>query len=302
MNNELFSWQEFILEDTDYDLDTPSNLWKDSKTLSTTTLCKPDKQLLFTLFQQNLLEETTNITEIPSGAFGKFIGKAIHSYIENKIQNSYPSIFHEKRITKQLNDCIISGKPDIIKNGRIYDVKTTHSFALNSPEKLIAYTKQLSIYKWLAPDLITDDIGTIIYIVKDWKQSNNNAPTASPIIEMDIPLWSTAETERYILNKILLIKDNEKTAYQDYPNCNANDLPRKPSIYKIYRNGNYNRATKVFEDLMSATAFVIENKNKQYEVKEIQSECGVCKYCPFKDVCNQYRKDVEIADTPKDFN
>lgn len=104
----------------------------------------------------------------------------------------------------------VNGQFDMVMDGQVVDYKNTSVFTYMHGSKIEDYKLQGSIYRWLNPDLITDDKIKIIYIMHDWTSRdakiNLNYPQM-PIIAVDYDLYSLDYIENFIKNKIQEIKN-----------------------------------------------------------------------------------------------
>ncbi len=205
-------------------------------------------------------------------------------------------VYSEIRQKKEIDGFTISGKFDLVIDGRLEDIKSTSTFVYMNQTKVDDYRLQGSIYRWLNPEIITNDYMAIQYIFTDYmpvKAYQDNYPPA-PVIEQKIGLLSLPETEAYIRNKLRQIAKYSDKPEEEIPRCTDEELWRKPPQYKYYKNPDkMTRSTKNFDDLASASRYQME-QNGQGVIVTKPGEVVACKYCPAFSACTQ--KNEYIAD------
>lgn len=293
-------------------------------TISATTIIKPLKQIIL-----GMRVTPQEGTEDISTQLANRIGTAIHNGIEYSWKNkhkelmkllNYPKkvydrvylnptkqdlidfpaiipVYMEQRTTKMIAGINISGKFDFIIEGELDDFKTTSTYTWVHKTGNIKNALQGSIYKWLNQDKVTSNYISIQYIFKDWKagmvaQDPKYPPRA--IMTNRLMLKSIAETEEYLTSKINRIKALINSPEEDIPNCTSEDLWRKPSVFKYYKNpAKTNRSTKNFSTIDEANIRLAKDNNVGI-VRESKGEVVACRYCSALNICKQ--KDSYILD------
>ena len=211
-------------------------------------------------------------------------------------------IYFEQRFKRPITvngiDYTISGKPDIIANGAVQDIKTTTTVTHKLSDKNDDYILQCSIYRWLASKIITKDYLQINFLFNDWFAGRAKADPSYPqsaCTKLKLPLLSLAETEQYIIEKLTAIQALKDAPEHTIPFCTDKELWRKESAFKYwakeasYKEGK--RCTKNFEtDKAAADARVAA---KGGIVREVPGAVVACRYCPAFDACSQ--KDEYLA-------
>ena len=186
---------------------------------------------------------------------------------------------------------------DWIANGQVADFKSTSTYTYTHNTKIEDYIKQLSIYRWLAPELITNEVGQIHFIFTDWKsyfikQQENYPPARTHTL--DIPLMSLKSTEAYLKSRLKKFDINKDKDEEDLPRCTDEELWRTPITYKYYANpAKLSRATKNFPNKPAAYSFKASKGNVGV-IKEVGGEVRACRYCSARLGCSQ--KDEYLAD------
>lgn len=214
------------------------------------------------------------------------------------VEGSIP-VYLENRISKEFEvngiKFNVTGQYDLVINGRSHSIKTTSSYSYTSGCNDENYILQESIYRLLNPEIITDDIFTVNFVITDfvkYSKHNENYPPAK-VCSKNFRLLSLQETQNFIRNKL-----KQVVTYWDYPLnqipcCTDSQLYRSNPTYKYYMSGNTNgRATKVFNTLEEARAYQF-NKNG---VGTIVKHLGNPFYCDF---CTPETTVNTVITTPK---
>ena len=312
-----------------YNLNLPMQVWlnhdnydyvNDSKYISATSLLKPIKQII--LAQRYQGEQEGDISDYISSKYGT----SIHAGIEEawtspklkenllklginqatvdkikvnpaKVEEGDIPVYLEQRFVRKLGDWVVGGKFDLIFDGKLMDNKSTSVWTYLYGSKVEDYTKQLSIYRWLNSDLVTNDYFTINYIFTDWSQTKALQQDDYPkcrIVSKDYKLMELADTERMIKNKLDLIDKYSNVPDDALPDCTDEELWRSPTVYKYYKNQKkLTRATKVFDDYAQAAAYMNIEQGGKGIVIPVLGSVRRCSYCSCFNHCKQ--KDKYLA-------
>lgn len=305
------------LAHSDYDFEA------DSYAISATSLLKPTRQIVL---ERRCTNSTADLMDMLAATYGSTlhagIEKAWLSYklpqtltsiglsptmVEKVIINpSEPreediNVYLEQRTEKEVKLSLssivwnVSGKFDIVVNGHLYDNKSTSVWTYIFKSRVDDYIKQCSIYRWLNPEIITEDFFSINYIFTDWsktdaaKRSKDGYPQKR-LMEVTYPLLSLEETEHMIKSKL-----EEVTKYleidQEYlPRCPDAELWRGDTKYKYYSDSSKitGKCTKAFNS--KTEAYDYRNQKGKGIVLEILGEPKRCKYCKCYQMCTQRRE------------
>lgn len=290
----------------DYDLNP------EDKTISVTSLLKPIRQTV--LASRLPIDITSDISDLIASK----IGSSIHGSVENSwLTGAYEAltevgipkkvvnrivvnpdsvkegdipVYLEQRANKEIMGWKVSGKYDMVFDGQVVDIKTTSVITYMTSSREDDYRKQLSIYRWLNPDKITQDVGKICFIFTDWSRAGSyrsNYP-ATRIAHKDIPLMSYIDTDRYIRQRIeLLIKNLDKPEPVE---CSDEELWFPAPTYAYYKNpAKLDRATKVFESASEADSFLVEQGSIGIVLPRV-GKPNRCNYCEVASICKQRKK------------
>ena len=199
-------------------------------------------------------------------------------------------IYIQKRYEEPFMGRVLSGAPDMILNGRLFDYKSTAVF-LYQKKTPADYLWQLTTYRYLARDYITDDVATIQFILKDWSKARAKDPKypQTPCPTMLVPVGSVEDCKRRLENRINEIESLMSAEDHDIPFCTDEELWLDPPKFAYYKNPSAPanaRATRVFETHAEAQAF----QNSQGGVGRIDTRKGeprACDYCSASTICQQ---------------
>ena len=219
----------------------------------------------------------------------------INPKLEQLLPNHIP-IYLEQRLKRKIGKWTVTGKFDFIGEGKVQDFKSTSTFTYKKQTNADKYTQQGSIYRWLDPQLITQNQMDIHYIFTDWKPAMAKTDPSYPpkrFHTQSFELMSLSETEAFIRRKLELIEQYWDAEEDDIPLCDDAELWRSEPVFKYYKNPEKTaRSTKNFDTRPEAFAFMAQNGNVGI-VKEVPGQVTACKYCPAFAACSQ--KDQLVA-------
>ena len=289
--------------------------------ISVTTLMRPTKQLILQR-QVDQSQEEFDVSEMVPRRVGHSLHDSIErAWTEGNWQQAmktlhYPQriidqikinpnpedlkdgdipIYLEKRGFKQFQGLVITGQMDFLIGNSYRDFKTTSTFAWTSTNKDDDYILQGSLYRWIMPDFIKNDIMRIEFIFTDWLKYRAKIDPKYPQAKVghrEFKLMSLEDTEQWVINKIVDIKANVGKKQYDMVPCTDKELWRADDTYKYYAkeetakaNG---RCTKRFD---SQTDAELHRQAKGKGVVVIaHGEVKACTYCPAFPVCEQRKK------------
>lgn len=292
------------------------------RAISATALLKPTRQIILAG------RVTGEALEDISARISMRLGHAIHDSIEHAWKTGYKRslsllglpdkvidrfkinpdpkevqpedipVYIEQRGYRKLGEWVISGKLDMAVNGRLKDAKSTSVFSFIKGNKDENYRLQLSFYKWLHSDIVTDDEGDIQFVFTDWQKSMVNTIPGYPpirIVNHTVSLYSEQETETLIASKIEDLVRYQDASQDALPRCTDEELWRSEPVYKYYSDPTKTdgRATKNFDSLIEANNHLTE-KGKGV-IKTVPGQVKACLYCRAFDICEQ-RKEYTFDD------
>jgi len=306
-NNISLPLSVFMMYD-DYDYDNRKNV------ISATSIIRPIRQLVLARQYPDTAKEV-DVLDLVSSRMGsaihdgcerawnspKNVSQALTSLNMSKVaermkinpdtvsEDDIP-VYVEQRHEKEINGFIISGKYDLILNGRLSDYKSTSVWTYIYDSNALKYTQQGSIYKWLAPDRITDHHMDIQFIFTDWSSSKATQDTSYPqmrVATKSYPLWSTNKTEEYIKKKLTQLTELIDAPQFALPECTDDELWATDPKWKYYKNPQkMSRATRVFNNAAEADVRLADDGGVGVVV-EHKGQVKACQYCSVVGVCEQ---------------
>lgn len=165
-----------------------------------------------------------------------------------------------------------------------------HKLLQRECSTIYPYIMQGSIYKWLAPDIITDDTMSIQYIFTDWSSTKARQDSSYPqmrVATKEYPLNSVEETHQWVNNKLAHIDSLMESSQDDMPRCSDEELWASETVWKYYKNPNSrSRATKNFTSEAEAQARW-SNDGGVGVIVEHKGQVKACQYCSVVDICEQ---------------
>ncbi len=295
----------------------------DPNTISATSLIKPVRQVILAA-RVPITDSAVNLADMVKNR----VGAAIHDGIERAWVFNYANamkalgypdkvinrvkinpkkedltpddipIYMEQRLSKSLGKWTVTGKFDFVGQGVVQDYKSTSCFTYVNQLNNAKYSLQGSIYRWLDPEMITEDRMQIHYLFTDWSRAKAKQDPDYPqkaFHTQNFNLMSPQETENYIRSRLSILDKFWNAPEDQLPHCTDEDLWRSAPVYKYYKDPQKaktgGRSTKNFDDLQSAQVRLAEDKYIGY-IKEVPGNVQACLYCPAFNMCSQ--KDLLI--------
>lgn len=296
----------------------------DETTISATSLIKPLRQLILA----GRVPQDMGMPDLTQMVASR-VGSAIHDGIERSWLTNYKiameslgisqrvidrvrlnptpadlaadpdivPIYLEQRAYKQVGNYKVAGKFDIVIEGRVEDFKTTGTYTAMSNSNDAKYILQGSIYRWLSPEIITQDQMAIQFIFTDWSSMQARQNPAYPqqrFQQKILPLMSVAETDAWVRRQLSTFDTLVNVEESLLPLCTDDELWRTEPVFKYYKNGDptSKRSTKNFADPMEARIFMATTGGVGILVEK-PGQVNACKYCAGFTICSQ--KDALIA-------
>lgn len=293
---------------------------KDPKYISATGIMRPIQQIVLTPLVPKEDWETPDLSDYIARSLGNSVHDAVEGvwtnreklektlgklgYSKGDIQNievnpekpdpTKHQVYIEQRSFKKLMGYTIGGKFDAVLGGIVHDIKTTSAWAWAKGTRDDDFILQGSIYRWLNPEIITEDFIRVCFLFTDWQagQTAEGYPDARCKYK-DLPLMSLAETEKWLkkrLTQIIAATENHDLI----PACTEEELWLKPPVHKYFSDPTKvsGRSTKNFTDLSEANKYLLE-KGKGIIISDLPV-ANRCKYCNAYPICPQ--KDNYVID------
>lgn len=199
-------------------------------------------------------------------------------------------VYLEIRTKKEIAGFNLGGKFDFVMEGQLEDFKTTGTYNYINQGNAESYVWQGSMYRWLNPEIITNDHMKITYLFTDWKAHEAKVNPKYPqnrILSQTFPLKSVPETETFIRNRLAQIKSYTGVSQSLIPDCTKEELWQSDSVFKYYKDPlKTARSTKNFTNLMEANNRLFADGSVG-KVIEVKGEVKRCRYCNASAVCLQ---------------
>jgi hypothetical protein len=292
---------------------------KEDKTISTTTLMKPIRQMILSKRYKALPSAQIDVSTLVASS----VGTAVHDSIERIWKSHLPQIllnlnipnalhskyvinptelkkgdrpvYLENRRARKVGEWTVSGKYDAVLDGQLNDFKFTKTYSYMSESKGEDYAIQGSVYRWLNPDIVTNDYIKINFIFGDFdkKETYRTGYPPAPAAYKEYQLYESDDTEQWISERITEINRCMDLPEADLPECTPEELWMAPSTFKYYKNPeNRKRSTGNFDTFDEALSRKVADGNVGVVV-EIQGEPKACVHCEGAALCKQ--KDKYIA-------
>lgn len=220
------------------------------------------------------------------------LGLPAHKYVvnpEGPVPDGMIDVRTEQRTDKVIDGWTVSGEYDLVIAGQLMDTKTTKGFVIQKRLHDAKWMMQGSIYRWLNPEVITDDSVVIECIVLDWTAAAARAAPEYPQqqwVGLRLTLKSIQETESFIRTKLEEITKHLDTPEPQLPECTDEDLWRSEPSYAYYANPDATgRCTKKFDTLHDANMHLAEKGKGRVDTRP--GEVKACAYCSAAVLCTQ---------------
>jgi hypothetical protein len=261
----------------------------DPKRLGVTTLINPPRIRILTTRHWN------EISEDYSDHIWRVLGNAIH-YVLLNTENHQNLV--EQKIEKLIDGITIVAKPDLYedKDKSVQDWKVTSVWAVKFKDKQ-DWADQLNPYAYFLKGAgFPVEKLYINAILKDWRRSEaRKYPDYPkiPFVRLEIPLWTTEQTEKFIKDKIKEYKIAINLADEELPVCTPKERWAKEDVYALYKGTN-KTATKLFDTEKEALEYAkADTKNKYRVDKRTGADMRCNDYCLVKNFCSYYKETYE---------
>ncbi len=304
--------------------------------ISVTTLIKPIRQIILgaRVEEQTRQDPSKAVPVDIIDRFNSVMGQTLHLGVELSWKNHYRTsmaklgypkraielvrinpeveepdtipVYTEQRVERIVEvdgeRFVVGGKIDLIIEGRLRDVKSTKVFQYTNQSGVSRWRLQGSLYRWLNPGKVHHDEFLVQYLLVDWARGlagrdPNYPPHPAP--KRSVQLMVPEESERWVTNKLRLLKQYRSAPEADLPECEEDDLWRSAPVWKYYASGDTSkRATKNFTSAQEANAFRAE-KGKGVVVL-VPGQVKACNYCPCAPLCGQYQRLLAAGEIASD--
>lgn len=208
-------------------------------------------------------------------------------------------IYMELRTSKKVGTYLITGKFDFVGQGRLEDFKATGTYKFVHGSSDWEFILQGSIYRWLNPEIITEDHMLIQFLFTDWSKASaiqgaKNGYPQHRLKSKKFDLMSIAETDKWVKERLAELTKFWNAPEEELPLCEERDLWRSKAVFKYYKKGVISaRSTKNYPNAYEAQERLIDDGSVGLVVEK-KGEVKACKFCNGFPLCTQ--KDAFIVD------
>jgi len=244
-------------------------------------------------------ENWDNMEEDVSEKMWAVLGSAAHKMFEETGDDKHVT---EERLFAEVEGWVISGAIDVqrIDDGgiTIIDYKTTSVWSVILGKKEWEY--QLNCYAYLVRQSKQANVKglKVIAILRDWRardaEEKQDYPKA-PIVEINVPMWTDEEQERYIHERVSLHQAAEfqRLTGSELPLCSSDEQWEKPSVWAVKKTGN-KRALKLYDN--EADAYEALAAGQEIEFRRGEPTRCTANWCRVNAWCSQHKKYLESLD------
>ena len=214
------------------------------------------------------------IEEDVSERIWSLLGQAVHHILER----AGTDLLVEQRLFAEVAGWKLSGQFDRLHLGTHtlsdYKVTTTYKHSGND-----GWTRQLNVLRWLCYQNGYDvEALEIVAIFRDWRKTEaerNRDYPQRPVAVIPVPMWTLAETESYIKERIAL---HQRATAGEKMDCTEDERWYSGDKWAITKPG-AKRALRVVEDKPTEVpeGYVLSHRIGEY--RRCRSYCEVAPFC-----------------------
>jgi len=233
-----------------------------------------DAPQIRTLMAQHKDKITTDVSE----RIWSLLGQAVHTILERAALRQ-EGMVAEDRLYAEVAGWQLSGQFDVMQmdTGVLSDYKVTTVYKL---QNIDGWTQQLNVLRWLAhKNGIAVTSLEIIAILRDWKKGEAERKPDSypqtPIVRVEIPLWSLEDAEEYILDRVQLHQYAQQGGRVD---CTDEERWYTGTQFALMKEGG-KRAVKLFDERPTDIPEGHHVEERPGEHRRCASYCEVRHFC-----------------------
>jgi hypothetical protein len=233
-----------------------------------------DAPQIRTLMAQHKDKITTDVSE----RIWSLLGQAVHTILERAALRQ-EGMVAEDRLYAEVAGWQLSGQFDVMQmdTGVLSDYKVTTVYKL---QNIDGWTQQLNVLRWLAhKNGIAVTSLEIIAILRDWKKGEAERKPDSypqtPIVRVEIPLWSLEDAEEYILDRVQLHQYAQQGGRVD---CTDEERWYTGTQFALMKEGG-KRAVKLFDERPTEIPEGHHVEERPGEYRRCASYCEVRHFC-----------------------
>lgn len=242
------------------------------------------------------LREENEVHEDVTDRIWSLVGQVGHGIVERAYPQAYTEaaknmtaaeahaafgVVAEKRLYMKVNGWVVSGQFDVIDAYHLQDYKFTSVYSVLGDTKT-EWVNQLNLLRLLSihNGIDVKRLG-ILAILRDWSKAKSKQADypKHQIEQIDIPMWTVAEAEAYMLSRVI--------AHQDLapPPCTDVERWKREDVYAVMKVGRKS-AVKLHDTRNAANGHLVELGTGHSVVKRdgeffrCQNYCNVMHVCP----------------------
>lgn len=293
-----------------------------AKNISVTGLLKSTREIILSgrVNQDQNIQTSSDISDVIASKFGSLLHKGVEDAwvqpnlhllaklgiskdVINRIkinptevtEDDIP-IYLEQRSYKTIGDWTISGKYDFVFNGQVQDLKTTSVYKYMNAKEGNDFAIQASLYRWLNPDIITENDCAIIYLFTDWKalDTYKEGYPKIKIASRNFNLMTKAQTESFVNSKLHALDYYADKHERELPLCNDNELWMSDSQFKYYKSGVVSARSTATKPTRIEVEEIKQKNAGAGLIVEVKGQVRKCLWCNAAALCSQ-RADLEAS-------
>jgi hypothetical protein len=233
-----------------------------------------DAPQIRTLMAQHKDKITTDVSE----RIWSLLGQAVHTILERAALRQ-EGMVAEDRLYAEVAGWQLSGQFDVMQmdTGVLSDYKVTTVYKL---QNIDGWTQQLNVLRWLAhKNGIAVTSLEIIAILRNWQKGEAERKPDSypqtPIVRVEIPLWSLEDAEEYILDRVQLHQYAQQGGRVD---CTDEERWYTGTQFALMKEGG-KRAIKLFDERPTEIPEGHHVEERPGEYRRCASYCEVRHFC-----------------------
>tara|TARA_R110000751_G_scaffold50956_2_gene112158 strand:- start:1115 stop:1999 length:885 start_codon:yes stop_codon:yes gene_type:complete len=231
-------------------------------------------------------------------------GTSVHNMFEESLKAAESDAITEERLFTEWRGWKLSGAIDVqeVHNGvvTISDFKVTSVWSVINDKP--SWHQQLNVYAYLVRKAKGQAVKKlqVVTLLRDWSrrkaEQEKNYPSA-PIVVIDIPLWSEAEQNRYVderMDKHVGAEFDAATDYAVQPliACTSEDMWEKATVYAVMRKGRKS-AIKLFPTEAAAQERLASlDATHHMEIRLGEKTRCAGDWCGVSQWCDQYQSEA----------
>ena len=187
-----------------------------------------------------------------------------------------------------------------------YKTSSVWTYILNESGLKPEWISQLNSYRYILekakPEIKVSAL-YILVIFRDWRASDAKKRTdypQSPIMQIQVPLWTWEETEAYVNERLELHQNAAYSALIGEPlvDCTPEEMWEQREKFAVFKNSTAKRAMKLCHSEDEAIAWASDrNLNGDHVIQHRPGKRTRCEdWCNVSQYCDQYKEYLENKD------